>query len=132
MQNDISGTNKNGNQNNNNDNYQPQDKINPLSKNTVQEDKHIESNSQGLEVPDELKNPDFSDPNFDYHKYDEMMQKYAKDYLMKEEEKKYNENDYQQQYEKYAAEELSNQMQNNLNINSPQNQYPNENNKYNQ
>ena len=37
---------------------------------------------------EDLKGLDFSDPNFDYNKYDELMQKYARDYLNKEEERK--------------------------------------------
>jgi hypothetical protein len=50
---------------------------------------NTENKNQGLYAGyEDLKGLDFSDPNFDYNKYDELMQKYARDYLNKEDERK--------------------------------------------
>jgi hypothetical protein len=59
---------------------------------------------------EELGNLDFNDPNFDYNKYDEIMQKYAKEYMINEEGKKNETNE--------NIAEISQKMQG-LNINNP-------------
>ena len=106
-------------------NNQPQENQDPRSHNKEMQDNY----NQGPELPQELKNPDFSDPNFDYIKYDEMMQNYAKQYLMKEDERNIYENETRQS-DKNSVDEISFQMKNNLNVNTP-NQDPYENEKFN-
>lgn len=72
---------------------------------------------QGYE---ELANLDFNDPNFDYNKYDELMQQYSKAMMQKEEEKKKEENEMKPtMYENQNNEDISQRMQN-LNLNSNQ------------
>lgn len=77
--------------------------------------------NQGLYAGyEDLKELDFSDPNFDYNKYDEMMQKYAREYLNKDEEKKTLGRE--DESGKIVNENLHKQMENlNINQNHPSN-----------